>query len=164
MSERQILELGIRAMGIVFIVRAFSDAFSAITPMEMGWGVPRLLVPFACVRLAVAFAMTRYAPQIASRLVEPVATPDNLPLLQRQSWNRWLIASAGAFAVCLLWMRSITNTARTFIFTAELNVGDGLGTIGLSRLILVEALPILFVTYAVFRRPQWIVGSNIHGR
>ncbi len=160
MSERQILEMGIRAMGVVLFFRALDGSVYFIVPAAAQSGTNLILLAFTVARIVVAFAMVRYAPRIASRVAETSIAETALPSTRRRAWNRWLLYSASAFAVAAIGIRSVFNTAKTVVFQVGFD-GELRGELAFSTVPLTMEILLLFaIFYAVIRRPEWIVGKQ----
>lgn len=164
MSERQMLEIGIRTLGVVFLLRAIADGLRFIVPL-LTESYPNsftgLMYPASAISsIVVAFAVTRYAPVIAARIQESNMTEGISTSSARRSWNRWVHSAAVTFAFATAGIQGIVNTARTFTLTRGAD-GEFYSELVSSALsIAFHMLLLIAVFYAVLRQPQWLVGKQ----
>ena len=165
MNERQLLEMGIRALGVVFLLRAIADGLHYFVPLLTN-SYPNsftgVLLPASTVlSTAIAIAMTRYAPVIASNIQEASTTEGDSTSATRQSWNRWLVTAAGTFVIATAGIQAFINTARTFTLMRGAD-GELQGDLSSSTVsIALHMFLLIAVFYTVLRQPRWLFGKHI---
>ena len=163
MSERQILELGIRALGAVFFFTALASLIETSSIALLGMDFLYFGFAIVLARLIVAAAIFWYAPAIAHRIAE-VDTAEVVQPFAKMVWNRWLIASALVFGVATTLVRAAFNTARGVSYTIAQNT-EIIDTVSTFILVVCGgSFLILAASRTILKHADRLIEGTTHGR
>jgi len=160
MSERHILEMGIRATGVFFFVQSIAECVSAIAIIFLGIGMTFVGAAVILSRLVVAVALIRYASTMARRIAEPhereVAEPSQL-----EKWNRWMLVTAAATGVFITMIQTPFSTLANLSYTLG-RTTDANHVFTTITAIIVSELLVVGIAFSVFLfRAQWFIGGSV---
>ena len=166
MIERQMLGVGLRAIGILILFQSTSSilvvVFSAYIEFD-SIAFDDIIHP---AKAAAAFLLVRYADAIASYLSDPNVT-DDAPLLPTTRWSNWLVICAAVLGVAPTFCGAMLGAVSTYLgylFTmSHLSFGaivvfEFVTVLALSAVLELSILGWLFG--AVVNKQHWLMGEQ----
>jgi hypothetical protein len=163
MNERHILEMGIRATGVLFFFQSIAEGVSSIAVIFLDMGMSFVGVAVILSRLAVAVALIRYASALALRISEPYEEEDTTSS-HWETWNRWVLVSAAATGVSITLIGTTFSTLSSLSYTLGRNA-EANHIFTTITVIIVCKLMVIGVAFSLFLfQSQWFFGGSARER
>ena len=163
MTERQLLEKGIRAIGVYFLMVGLSAAIAMVL-RSLFTGPQIVLVANASSSILtpiVAVLLFRFAGRIAGLVAEEPSDQDSR-LSTSDAWERWLLATIVALAVLTSWARDFVQMMVLSIYSTALSPSDPVGPMLVVIMSMVSLSALSAIGFAVIRRPALLSGRVRH--
>jgi hypothetical protein len=146
MTERSLLEIGIRALGLFFVFIGLSALFAAVARDQFN-SQQIMLRSFASVSFVtpvVGALLIRFGKILALRLAEEPSIEEQ-PSSMPKRWERWLFTTAVVYAIVIGWEREFLPLLQMLIYSTASSAQESRGPL----FVLVVAILSLAVTSAI---------------